>query len=1535
MKKAFIVLMSMLTTMLIFAQAPPQKVNYQSVARNNAGQPLINTTVNLTFEILQGSSTGSVAFTESQTKTTNDFGLFTAEIGAVNTSDFPSIAWGSNTYFLRITVNGDVMPATQLLSVPYALHAGTASTGTPGVDGINCWDSNGNGINDPSEDTNGDTFFNGLDCKGDSGQAGINGTNGVSINWQNSQPTTPILNDAYYNSGLGQSLIWDGTAWQQMTQDGSSATFVAGPGISIVGNTISATDTSVTNEIQILSTNAANDSIFLSNGGSSVPLPSSSNLWNNNALGIDYSSGNVGIGDNAPNYKLSVNSPDSLIASFAGNNPDFSAISITNIDPSGTSGVILLAGSDTALFGLNPVDKLLVIDNSTTGGHIALNADSTIALYGINVANSASNMIYNRTSRIYNEADTIYNYSSGGTIVNANQGMFLTDSLYVLGNNSANPNWVLANDGAGQAKWSDPLNLGIGGGLFIQGTGNDIYNNTDSVGIGVVDPKAPLHVVGTGFGAPIALFEKGGFLAATIDINHTGSNTSGINFKNGGVTTSNISSSTSNLLSLVSDNVVVGTGTATGKFQVNSSSSVTSPTLQLHETSTGFSRIKHTNTVAGKYWITEAGINATDAFSGYSIGYENGSGTVLPFVVYGDSKVGVNNLAAPLASFHVMDDNAASSGIASEGFSQPGKIIIARNNFSSPNRGAIAANDQIGNLSFSGYGTSTYGNGPQILANATEAFSNTANGSEMIFRTVNNGTTNDVDRLRITNDGNIDLALSGGTVNISNQYNLPNTVGSAGDVMTMNGGNATWQPLPAATASPWSKTGVNIHQTVLTDNVGIGVSSSLAAKLDVAGNAKLASGQLYLGPVGGVNNGYTGVYEDGGDLKLAVFQPANTTNFGTNSYDALTVKSNTGLIGIGTTAPATTLHLDGTLRLNNIGGVATLSGGEVLTADASGNATWQAPSGAASPWTIGSGIIYNTTDNVGIGTTNPIFKLDVDPVATYAGPIARVRNLNASNVNDALQVVTNGSGAGLSLTQVGTGHGQSISLNNTTSTNSALQITTDGAGNGIDITHSGAASGTRNGVRSVASGVGATYNNGGYFSASGALSTNAGIRAFGVASNGAGAYGIYANAQGTSTSNTYGVYGQNTSSSTAIAYAGYFQNINSTGSSIHGVRSDVTSSAAGDQFGLSTYMSTASAGTKYGVYSAVDGGTTNWAGYFAAGNVYIADNLVIPTNAGANKVLTSDAAGTATWQTPSLSGDGIYTGSGTLSGATTVTQGANALTFNSTAANGFNIDNNVVNNTAFRVENLTDGTPGTPGGSVGAQILVSATSTERTAVYAAVTGTGTGNQLGIWSAAEGAGSGFNRGINSTARNSTGSNIAGDFTASGDFGDNYGLRVNIGGAHSATKYGLRIITSGTALGTKYGVFTQNEDYNYFSGNVGVGTSTPTEKLEIQNGNLRISTGHIRTSGTTPTGFGSTIVGNDIAGMVTMGVGIGPGQVNFNIPYTSIPTIIITPGNAESGASEYYVANVTTSGFEIYAPTGGGTGIFYYQVIEFDN
>ncbi len=121
-----------------FAQAP-EAISYQAVARDGAGVPMVGSSLTVIYEIRQGSQVGPVVYSEQQSPTTNQFGLFTTEIGNGTplSGTFAGIAWGTSAFYLQVTVNGNVLPATQLLSVPYALFSKQSANGPPGLPGSN------------------------------------------------------------------------------------------------------------------------------------------------------------------------------------------------------------------------------------------------------------------------------------------------------------------------------------------------------------------------------------------------------------------------------------------------------------------------------------------------------------------------------------------------------------------------------------------------------------------------------------------------------------------------------------------------------------------------------------------------------------------------------------------------------------------------------------------------------------------------------------------------------------------------------------------------------------------------------------------------------------------------------------------------------------------------------------------------------------------------------------------------------------------------------------------------------------------------------------------------------------------------------------------------------------------------------------------------------------------------------------------------------------------------------------------------------
>ena len=135
MKKLTLVLATLLISFLSFAQAP-QSFNYQAVVRDVTGQEITNTTVGIQISLLQTSTEGTVVYIEQFTQETNNFGLLNLMIGTgdVQTGTFSSIIWGDGPYFLKVELDETggtdyiEIGTSQLLSVPYALHAKTAET---------------------------------------------------------------------------------------------------------------------------------------------------------------------------------------------------------------------------------------------------------------------------------------------------------------------------------------------------------------------------------------------------------------------------------------------------------------------------------------------------------------------------------------------------------------------------------------------------------------------------------------------------------------------------------------------------------------------------------------------------------------------------------------------------------------------------------------------------------------------------------------------------------------------------------------------------------------------------------------------------------------------------------------------------------------------------------------------------------------------------------------------------------------------------------------------------------------------------------------------------------------------------------------------------------------------------------------------------------------------------------------------------------------------------------------------------------------
>lgn len=1017
MKQLSLFIILFISGLMLKAQAP-EKINYQAVARDLSGNPLVNQTLNVTYEIRQSSPTGTSVYTETHSGiSTNQFGLFTTEIGGGTPSfgTFAGINWGAGLHYLYVEVNGDPMGSSQLLSVPYALYSKQSANGpqgapgknsisivTPEPTGANC--QNGGNKIDIGTDDNGDNILQALEidytyyvCNGDSGATGL------GVNWlgngTNFPPAPNNENDAFYHSTNNTSYIYNGTTWDTL----------------VSGNVGSAG--------------------FWSQTGNTI--------YNNN----NSNSGNVSIGSTISLSKLTVASTDSTIASFIGNDPNIAVVSVINANTTGASGVAFVNGSNSnAYVGYSPSNKTLSIVNGVTDGHIFINSDSTIVNQTLVIANQAQKIANQAQTAIYNNTDTIYNYSSTGPIINANSGSFLTDSLYVLGNNFLNINWILANDGTGQAKWTDPNTLGLG---------------NDNWGTQVVVSDATLNGDGTA-GNPLSV---NGVLTDNQDLTLTGNSLSLTNdptpidlspyLDNTDAQTLSINA---NILSISNGNTVTlppapnytaGTGISITGTQPNFTINNTSPASSTTITGGGITTVSGTSP---NFTISTPAQTLT--YTAPTLTLSNGGGTVTlptsPWTKTGSTiheatagdrvGVGITNAESML---HVRGlNNQIKLGHPNQptrewfwDIDPVSNLFLKEENNGTPlTRLAIDVN--TGNI---GIGTSTPLAKLHIEENASAVMMlkevTPTNGAAFVMESMSQFVliSNESGTFRIEDNTNLNQPFNinpTGQVGIGGDA-LYSALDVYGKITMRNGattgyipvsdanGTMTWtdpNTVLTVTPTPWTLNGTSVHPTTITNNVGIGTATP-EQKLDVIGYTRIGAGAgntnmglLLATPAPGIS-----LIRAGGrattDFRIEQDNNAPMT-FHTNNAERVRI-TELGDIGIGTTTPTMNLHIGGTngILINaagstgNIGGLAFREGYTTLvrpfhlgivTYDHSSGGTgfsdglvvsgydgiaFTTDNSATSTTTLSNVRMFiNQTGNVGIGTNNPLYLLDVNGI---------------------------------------------------------------------------------------------------------------------------------------------------------------------------------------------------------------------------------------------------------------------------------------------------------------------------------------------------------------------------------------------------------------------------------------------------------------------------------------------------------------------------------------------------------------------------
>lgn len=204
MKKRIIVLTILAACMAMEAIGQvPQAFKYQAIARDNSGNIISDTKVSFRMSILQGSITGPVSYEETDTATTNQFGLANISIGAGTpiVGKMSSVNWGNGPYFMKIEFdpaggnNFTFMGGSQLLSVPYALYSQT--TGDTAM-----WSTTGNLHTNPLTNYIGTNDTEGINIRVYDSLAGLI-TYGIPYNTGYGVNTLIRNKRGYYNAAFG------------------------------------------------------------------------------------------------------------------------------------------------------------------------------------------------------------------------------------------------------------------------------------------------------------------------------------------------------------------------------------------------------------------------------------------------------------------------------------------------------------------------------------------------------------------------------------------------------------------------------------------------------------------------------------------------------------------------------------------------------------------------------------------------------------------------------------------------------------------------------------------------------------------------------------------------------------------------------------------------------------------------------------------------------------------------------------------------------------------------------------------------------------------------------------------------------------------------------------------------------------------------------------------------------------------------------------------------------------------------------------
>lgn len=448
-------LLTLLSTHFLLAQAPGA-MNYQGIARDSKGKPLSQQKLSLKIMICTDPDGTQVEYSEIQEVLTNEFGLYTLQIGRGKSqvNQLNDVKWELGNKYIQVMIDPlganqfQTAGTTQLLSVPYAFYAdkaGEAKSTMPNQRaGTQNYLSKFNASGSSSAEINSQIYDNGTNIGIGTSTPATTAKVHVNVSSASVQELMRMQNQSA--TGAGRFTMYsDGAAnYATFTKYGSNYTgsYAGLTTLYPLGNLLAFGNNGVTSGDglgRFLISSGGNIGISLFKGGTSKLK-----------FHADYFSENVGIGGNAaPSARLHLNNTD-------GNGFDLRITSNATGHTSSDGLEIKESGLDASIYNAE-AGKMFF----GTNGHVDMVID-TGGNFGIGTISPQTKMDINGQIKI-----------SGG---------------------SPGVGKVLTSDAVGLATWQTPPS---GGGSNWVVNGTDLSNgNTGNVGIGTSTPAVKLDVAG-------------------------------------------------------------------------------------------------------------------------------------------------------------------------------------------------------------------------------------------------------------------------------------------------------------------------------------------------------------------------------------------------------------------------------------------------------------------------------------------------------------------------------------------------------------------------------------------------------------------------------------------------------------------------------------------------------------------------------------------------------------------------------------------------------------------------------------------------------------------------------------------------------------------------------------------------------------------------------------------------------------------------------------------------------------------------------